>query len=524
MNFLPYLYLAGGSAVFGWLIFYIFFKFLPKRFQAIREAQKNEILADAKKHAEERIQGERQRAEIKHTLMLEELASDIEDQKADLKEKEEDLELRHRTFQMEESGVQKLEAAAEKQREKVESRAKEYKEVLDRISENQVSLIESLGQRADLPPNETKESLTANIIESHQIESQKVLKFLSEELDSSARRRSARMLGRAMARYAPEFYWPKSVNFVELPSAKIVEKVSDHGAQTMEILKEHAGIEVDLLAEKENAVPIIKLAGGAGINREAVRLSFNELLSKHHNQWDDQAIKVYDRHRAILEKQAVELGRKAVNQLQLHNIHPEIQRLVGYLNWRTSYRQNQWHHTVEVATLAGILGTELGLDANESKRVGLMHDIGKAIDYRIEGSHAVISGDYADRYGENRLICDTVMSHHNDLNLETALSYVLKTADTLSGARPGARVNLEEGYQMRLSGIDAAVRSFPGVIDVAIMNGAREVHVEVNHKKVRDKDLEEMSKSMAEKITEEVAFPGEIKILISRIFEATSVA
>jgi ribonuclease Y len=210
--------------------------------------------------------------------------------------------------------------------------------------------------------------------------------------------------------------------------------------------------------------------------------------------------------------------------VKLSGIHPEIQKLVGYLNWRTSYRQNQWYHTVEVAKLAGIIASELGVDADAAKRCGLLHDIGKAIDYRIEGSHAVISGDYADRFGENRLICDTVMSHHNDLVIETPLAYVLRAADTLSGARPGARVNLEEGYQMRMSGIEACVRSFPGVVSLSIMNGAREVHVEVNNKRVQEQDLERLSQSIARKIETEVAFPGEIKILVSRRFEATAVA
>jgi ribonuclease Y len=153
-----------------------------------------------------------------------------------------------------------------------------------------------------------------------------------------------------------------------------------------------------------------------------------------------------------------------------------------------------------------------------------MHDIGKTLDYKIEGSHAVISGDYADRFGESREICDTCMSHHNDLVLETPMSYVLKTADTLSGARPGARVNLEEGYQIRLNAIDDAVRSFRGIGKVAIMNGGREVHVEVNHKKVSESELSDLVGSIARKIEEDVAFPGQIKVLVSRKFEVSSVA
>ena len=158
-----------------------------------------------------------------------------------------------------------------------------------------------------------------------------------------------------------------------------------------------------------------------------------------------------------MDEQAKTLGKRAVNELRLEGIHPEIQYLIGALNWRTSYRQNQWYHTVEVAVLAGLIASEIGVDPDFAKRCGLLHDIGKAIDYRIEGSHAV-SGDYADRYGE-KIICDTVMSHHADLLVETPLAYTLIAADTLSGARPGARINLEEGYQIRLSAIAEVVKA-----------------------------------------------------------------
>ena len=174
--------------------------------------------------------------------------------------------------------------------------------------------------------------------------------------------------------------------------------------------------------------------------------------------------------------------------------------------------------------LAGLVAEELGVDPTAAKRCGLLHDIGKVLDYRIEGSHAVISGDYADRFGESRYICDTLMSHHNDLVLETPLAHVLKTADTLSGARPGARVNLEEGYQDRLRDIDDVVRGFPGITKSAIMNGGREIHIEVHHKRVREDEIETMTAAIARKLETDVAFPGQIKVMITRRFESSTVA
>ena len=259
------------------------------------------------------------------------------------------------------------------------------------------------------------------------------------------------------------------------------------------------------------------------MDKEAARLTLDEIIPRGPNAWA-KVQRTYEKHRKNLDVQAQKLGRQAVTELKLTDIHPEIQRMVGALNWRTSYRQNQFHHSLEVAKLAGIVANELGVDPELAKRSGLLHDIGKGIDYRIEGSHAVISGDYADRYGESKIVCDTVMSHHNDLVLETALSYVLKSADTLSGARPGARINLEEGYQVRLLAIEEVVRSFPGITKMSIMNGGREVHIDVNHKKIKEGELESFTASIARKLEENVAFPGQIRVLVSRRFESTAVA
>lgn len=326
-----------------------------------------------------------------------------------------------------------------------------------------------------------------------------------------------------MSRYAPEFPWPKMLNHVEVESARLADEL-EANPQILLDIKEIAGIEIELSRpENPEFNPLLRLSGGAGVDRESARLALQELLGKGASSWSKIG-ESYARHREGIEQQAIKLGRQAVLALHLDNIHPEVQKLVGYLNWRTSYRQNQYLHSFEVAVLAGVVASELGVDPSDAKRCGLLHDIGKALDYRIEGSHAVISGDYADRFGERRMICDTVMSHHNDLVLETPMAYVLKTADTLSGARPGARVNLEEGYQIRLNAIDEVIRSFPGVTKSAIMNGGREVHVEVNHKRVKDADLQRLSTEIAKRIETDVAFPGQIKVLVTRRFEATSVA
>lgn len=519
-----YLILGLAAVVAGFVLFIaIFHLVLPKRLVSNRDRHHDDIVGDAKKQTADRKRREAERLVEEQATLAEELESELNERREDLKLTEEDLDGRERTLVLEEARVQKLEESMEGHKEKVKIQQEAYEAKAAELAQVRVEMMTSLEKTAGADAKSLARSLQKNLIESRQIECQKVIRFLDEELSSSSKRLAQRLMARAMARYAPEFYWPKAINFVEIPDRALAEKLMAEGVQVLDDMRAKAGIEVEVLAEQEHLQPIVKLAGGAGVNREAVRLALTELLPKGPQHWA-KAGAYYDKHRATIEQQAIALGRSAIKEVQLEGIHPEIQKLVGYLNWRTSYRQNQWYHTVEVSKLAGILAHELGVDPDAAKRVGLLHDIGKALDYNIEGSHAVISGDYADRFGERRIICDTVMSHHNDLLVESPLAYVLRAADTLSGARPGARVNLEEGYQIRLSGIEAAVRSFPGVVSLSIMNGGREVHVEVNHKRVRDSEIEAMSQGIARKIETEVAFPGEIKVLVTRRFEATAVA
>jgi ribonuclease Y len=520
---MSYVILGSVSVAVGYGLFFLLLKLLPRRLKADHGQQYNDIIEDAKLQAKTRLKTEAERNEVEFQLRLEQLESDISERQEDLKLAEEDIVNQEHSFQIEESRVQKFAKDVEQLKGRVESSSAQYQENIVQIANMKAELSKQLEIQSNTDGNALKNHIHQSMIDHAQIEQQKVLRFLDEELSSSQKRLADRLMTRVMARYAPKFYWPKSINTVEIIDRKIADQLLSEGQAMIDDLKSKAEIEVEIIQAPELEFPSIKLSGGAGINREAARLALNELLLKGHAYWS-KAGASYDKKRAHLEQEAVRLGRQAVQDVGLLGVHPEIQKLVGYLNWRTSYRQNQWYHTVEVAKLAGIIAHELGIDPDAAKRCGLLHDIGKALDYRIEGSHAVISGDYADRFGEKRLICDTVMSHHNDLIVETPLAYVLKAADTLSGARPGARVNLEEGYQMRLSGIDSAVRSFPGVMSVAIMNGAREVHVEVNNKKIQERELEVLSANIAKKIEADVAYPGEIKILVTRRFEATAVA
>lgn len=511
------------SVLLGYIIFRAGFFFLPGRLAAGNRSQKTEVLKDARIQAETVSEDFLKRAIANVQILREDLDDSLAERIEDLKNAEAEFESREKTFESDEGQIEKLEKNLEVATQKVHSLQEIHAGLERDLESGGASLKRRLEEMSRTDSNELKNAIKRSIIESRQLECQKVLRIVSDDLSSSGRRSGQRIIGRAMSRYAPEFPWPKTLNSVEIPSVRLADEI-EANPQLMLDMKELATIDIELSRpENPDFLPVLRLSGGAGVDREAARLALAELLSKNSSAWG-KSREAYLRQRDIIEQQSIKLGRQAVVALRLDNIHPEVQKLIGYLNWRTSYRQNQYLHSFEVAVLAGVVAAELGVDPSDAKRCGILHDIGKALDYRIEGSHAVISGDYADRYGERRMICDTVMSHHNDLIIETPMAFVLKTADTLSGARPGARVNLEEGYQIRLNAIDDVIRSFPGVTKSAIMNGGREVHVEVSHKRVKDSDLQKLSTEIAKRIETDVAFPGQIKVLVTRRFEATSVA
>lgn len=513
------------GAMLGVGLFSVVRYLLPRRLKAAHQQQRDLIVQKAQQRKEQLVAEAKKRADEKLLLMQEELEVTLEEERLSLESIENDFGLQEQFAEHEEERIAKLEASLDLHQRKIIDLQEQLEVHNQEKAQARLETQARLAQISDCDVQTTKQNIADGVLNDRRLDSQKRIKELVDDLESHSKKGAERVLSRILSRYQPTFVWPKSVNHVEIQNPRIFEAL-ENPAHTLiaDLAQLSEGVELTLSPTEHEGMPsVIRLGGGYGIYKEAVRLTLEEVLPRGPSQWG-RIDKVYQKHCRTIEMQAAKLGRQAVIELKLPNIHEEIQKMVGALNWRTSYRQNQYHHSVEVSRLAGLLASEMGVDPQVAKRCGLLHDIGKGIDYRIEGSHAVISGDYADRFGEKRLVCDTVMSHHNDLVLDTPLSFVLKSADTLSGARPGARINLEEGYQERLAAMEEAIKSFSGIQKVAIMNGGREVHIGVNHKRIREEDLQDFTAAIARKIEEDVAFPGQIKVLVTRRFEATAVA
>jgi ribonuclease Y len=522
---LSYAYVAIGALIAGYILFLILLKFfLPRKLRAENLAQRQLRLKQSKQKFDSFASEEYERTTQQLESLAEDLEATISDRTHDLETVEQELESQEEQIAHEEARLERLAKENETHVAKAEKIKSEFVEIKTQVEAVQKELRVKLETVANHNAEKLKQNLSEEMINSRQLESTKHLRLLADELNITSNKLATRILDSAHARYAPDFFWPKGINHVEVLDRKTAEVLGSDTCTLLTELRELSeDVTINFVAEPGSQA-VVRLVGGYGIYKEAAKLALDELIPRGPSAWN-KLKPVYEKHKIALENQALRLGKNAIRDLHLKGMAPEIMKMIGALNWRTSYRQNQYYHSVEVAKLAGVLANELGVDPDMAKRCGLLHDIGKGIDYRIEGSsHAVISGDYADRYGENKIVCDAVMSHHADLLIETPLAYTLRAADTLSGARPGARVNLEEGYQDRLSSIVDVVKAFPGVTKVEIMNGAREVHVEVNHKRVKEEDLQSLSSSIARRIEENVAYPGQIKVMVARRFEAVAVA
>jgi ribonuclease Y len=292
--------------------------------------------------------------------------------------------------------------------------------------------------------------------------------------------------------------------------------------------KLHAALErvstVKLLVSDDRDA--VRLDGLDGVGKELVRRALSKLAKKPDTI--DAARADADgwatRGREHLDQEIRALGKKAFQQLGIRKAHPEIVELVGALNFRTSYTQNQWLHAVEASYLAGMMAAELGLDEKLARRATLMHDIGKALTHKIEGSHAVIGADIARRLGEPELVANAIGAHHADEPCNSVYAYLVAASDAMSGARPGARREMADGFTAKVEDLERIGTARRGVSHAHAVHGGRELRVYVRERDVDDLTVVEMSSQIAAQIADEMTFPGQIKVTVIRAFEATATA
>ncbi|ACY14733.1 Rnase Y domain-containing protein [Haliangium ochraceum] len=373
---------------------------------------------------------------------------------------------------------------------------------------------------------DSAEALQERMVEQWREEARAVaaqrLRVLEHETTSPESDREAkRVMEIAISRYQNHFLTERNLSNIRVGNEVCDLLTADNGA-VHEVLQEIANVQLNINADG-NAV---RLEGLDGVGREVARRALNRLAKKASHQ---SAAKADPRAwaariRENLEREITKLGKKAFQVLEIERPHAEIVDLVGALHYRTSYTQNQWLHAVEASFLAGMMAAEMELDVKLARRATLMHDIGKALTHKIEGSHAVIGADIARKLGEDELVANAIGAHHADEPPNSVYAYLVAAADAMSGARPGARRETTDLFSHRVEDLERIGMGYRGVERVHAVHGGRELRVYVSEKRIDDLAAVELSSEIAEQISAEMTFPGQIKVTVIRAFEAASTA
>ena len=436
----------------------------------------------------------------------------------EFKERERELKARDRKLQEQgERLEEKLEKATEKEHEllsvekdlsKKERKLAELEETLnERIDEQEHRLQEVSGLTAE----EARQRLFAEIESRTRHEAAKMMRLIEAEARETADRKAKEIIACSIQRYAGDYVGEHTVTAVTLPSEDMKGRIIGREGRNIRALEAATGVDLIIDDTPETVI----LSAYSPLRRQVAKMALERLIQDgriHPARIED----VVHKCEQELEVQIREVGEQATFDAGVHGIHPELVRFLGQLRYRTSFTQNVLQHSLEVSALCGMMAAELGMDIKKAKRAGLLHDIGKAVDHEVEGPHALIGADLAKKYNESKEILHAIAAHHEDQRPETALAVLVQAADSLSGARPGARKELLESYVKRLEDLENIASEFDGVSKAYAIQAGREIRVMVNSENVDDDQTYMLCKGITGKIEENLTYPGQIRVTVIR--------
>ncbi|MAZ48364.1 MAG: ribonuclease Y [Halobacteriovoraceae bacterium] len=472
------------------------------------EKSAEEIRRNAKKEAKEIIQEERADLEKEYNKKVQSVA----DQERNLTKKEISLDQKIEAKERDLEHIKRKEE--ELDREKSQTQLERGK-----LLERQNDISEKLERVAAMTQEEAKSELISIMEEEARVDAAKMIKRIEEETQEEAEKKGKRILAIAMQRFAGEFVAEQTISSVELPTDEIKGRLIGREGRNIRAFEQICG--VDLIIDDTPGMVVISSFNV--VRKQVAKMTIEKLIADgriHPAKIEE----FHDKSKHELEQRLREMGEKAQMEIGIHGMHPEILKMLGALNYRTSYMQNQYQHSLEVGFLCGAMAAELGLNVKQARRAGLLHDIGKAIDASAEGSHAVVGADFIKKYGEDPDIVHAVRAHHEDVKPETILAHLVMAADALSGARPGVRKFLKESYVSRVTDIENIANSFEGVQKSYAISAGREIRVIVENDRVNDEQTVMLSRDIAKKIEEEMSYPGTIKVSVIRETKAVGIA
>jgi ribonuclease Y len=475
------------------------------------EEQALKVLEDAKRQAETIAKEASLQAKDVVYQAKAEFERETKDKRRDqqalekrLQQKEENLDKKMNLFDQRDADFAKREQGLVAK----EQNQTQKEEKLNQLIADELKRLENI---SGMSATEAKKILMESMENEAKVDVAKRIKVLEEEARETADKKSKEIISLAIQRYAGEYVAERTVSVVALPSDEMKGRIIGREGRNIRALEAATGIDLII----DDTPEAVILSGFNPVRREVAKISLEKLIADgriHPGRIEEVVAKATEE----VEQTMKEAGEQAAFDLGVHGIHPEVLKLIGRLRYRTSYSQNVYQHSLEVAFLCGIMAAELGINVKQAKRAGLLHDLGKAVDHEVEGSHAVIGADLARKYGESPKIIHAIMAHHEDEKPNSVLAVLVQAADALSGARPGARREMMETYVKRLDDLERIATSFNGVLNSFAIQAGREIRVMVSSDEVSDERAVVLAKDVAKKIEAEMTYPGQIKVNVIR--------
>jgi len=429
---------------------------------------------------------------------------ELQSQEKRLFQKEETLDKKTEQLEQREGANAKTEASLAQR----QSELKKTEDELGGLIEDERRKLERV---AGISAAEAKETLVSSMESEARHEASKLIKKIETETREISNRKAQEILVLAIKRYAGEYVTEESVSVVNLPNDEMKGRIIGREGRNIRALEAATGIDLII----DDTPEAVVLSGFNPVRRQVAKIALERLIEDgriHPARIEE----VVERATREIEASIKEAGEQATFDIGIHGLHPELIKLIGRLRYRSSYAQNVLQHSLEVAFLCGIMAAELRLDGKFAKRIGLLHDIGKAVDHEIEGAHATIGADLAKKYGEPDEVVHAIAAHHEDIQTSSVMDVLLQAADTLSGARPGARREMFESYVKRLEDMETIAKSFKGVNKSYAIQAGRELRIMVESDKVDDYESTMICREIAKKIEKDLSYPGQIKVTVIR--------
>lgn len=506
----PYVILTAGLII-GFVLAFVFHKVSSNKKLSEIEQKAISVLNNAEKEANTIKKEALLEAKDTAFRMKTDTERELKDSRKELNQLDRRLRQREEMFDRKLEQIDKKETQFNKKEMELNNRDKKFQEK-ERLQEELLNRQkEKLEQISNLTVEDARKELLQRIEEESKYEAAKIAKRYEDEALEDADRKSKEVLSVAVQRYASEYVSDHTISTVSLPSDEMKGRIIGREGRNIRALEAATGVEFII----DDTPETVLLSCFDPVRREIGRMSLEKLLGDgriHPARIEEIVEKVKKEINATIKEE----GEKAVFDLRLHGIHPELVKLIGRLKYRTSYGQNVLQHSKEVAYLASTMAGELRVDPKLAKRAGILHDIGKSIDHDHEGSHQSIGADMAKKYGEKPKVVNAIAVHHGEGDPMTVEASLVAAADALSAARPGARKETLEGYLKRVEKLEEIATSFEGVNKSYAIQAGREVRIIVKPEEVNDDICAQISRDLAKKIEDELTYPGQIKVTVIR--------